>query len=118
MKTTHTPDTLTQTSLAEMASFKGRPCPLYQTTHRRHPNNQQEPIRFRHLVKALETSLPQPHAAVAVKALVEPFEAHAQNHDFWNYTQGGLAVLGAPDLFRMFLMVDPHSLMHDDLRHG
>ncbi len=40
MKTTHTPDTLTQASLAELASFQGRPClSLYQPTHRRYPDN-------------------------------------------------------------------------------
>ena len=43
MKTTHTPDTLTHASLAEMASFEGRPClSLYQPTHRCHPDNQQD----------------------------------------------------------------------------
>ncbi len=105
MKTTHTPDPLTQASLAEIASFQGRPClSLYQPTHRRHPDNQQDPIRFRHLVKALETSLRQQHAADAVKALLEPFEALAQDHDFWNHTLDGLAVLGAPGLFRVFLL--------------
>ncbi len=108
MKTTHTSDTLTQASLAEMASFKGRPClSLYQPTHRRHPDNQQDPIRFRHLVKALETSLREEHAIDAVKALVEPFEALAQDHDFWNHTLDGLAVLGAPGLFRVFLLQRP-----------
>jgi hypothetical protein len=108
MKTTHTPDTLTQASLAEMASFKGRPClSLYQPTHRRHPDNQQDPIRFRHLVKALETSLRQQHANDAVKALVEPFEALAHDHDFWNHTLDGLAVLGAPGLLRVFLLQRP-----------
>ncbi len=108
MKTTHTPDTLTQASLAETASFKGRPClSLYQPTHRRHPENQQDPIRFRHLVKALETSLRQQHAADAVKALLEPFEALAQDRDFWNHTLDGLAVLGAPGLLRVFLLQRP-----------
>jgi len=108
MKTTHKPDTLTQASLAEMASSNGRPClSLYQPTHRRHPDNQQDPIRFRHLVKALETSLRQQHATDAVKALVEPFEALAQDHDFWNHTLDGLAVLGAPGLFRVFLLQRP-----------
>lgn len=108
MKITHTPDTLTQASLVEMASFKGRPClSLYQPTHRRHPDNQQDPIRFRHLVKALETSLRQQHAADAVKALLEPFEALAQDHDFWNHTLDGLAVLSAPGLSRVFLLQRP-----------
>lgn len=105
MKITHTPDTLTPASLAELASFQGRPClSLYQPTHRRHPDNQQDPIRFRHLVKALETSLRQQHAVDAVQALVEPFEALAQNHDFWNHTLDGMAVLSAPGLFRVFLL--------------
>ncbi|MEO7938991.1 MAG: hypothetical protein ABIR55_10230 [Burkholderiaceae bacterium] len=78
MKTTRKPDTLTRASFSEMASFKGRPClSLYQPTHRRHPDNRQDPIRFRHLVKTLETSLRQQHATDAVKAQVEPFEALA-----------------------------------------
>lgn len=110
MKTNFTPDTLTPASLAELASFSGRPClSLYQPTHRRHPENQQDPIRFRHLVKALETSLRKQHASDAVKALVEPFEALAQDHDFWNHTQDGLAVLGAPGLFRVFLLQRQNS---------
>ena len=108
MKTNHTADTLTQAGIAELASFDGRPClSLYQPTHRRHPENQQDPIRFRHLVKALETSLRQQHAADAVKALIEPFEALAQDHDFWNHTQDGLAVLAASGLFRVFLLQRP-----------
>lgn len=107
-KTTLTPDTLTHASLAEIASFQGRPClSLYQPTHRRHPDNQQDPIRFRHLVKALETSLRQQHAADAIKSLVKPFEALAQNHDFWNHTLDGLVVMGAPGLFRVFLLQRP-----------
>ncbi len=108
MKTAQALDTLTQASLAELASLQGGPClSLYQPTHRRHPDNQQDPIRFRHLLKALETSLRQQHAADGVKALVEPFEALAQDHDFWTHTQDGLAVLGAPGLFRVFLLQRP-----------
>jgi hypothetical protein len=108
MNTTHTPDPLTQASLADLTSFQGRPClSLYQSTHRSHPDNQQDPLRFRHLVKALETSLLEQHAADVVKALLEPFEALEQDHDFWNHTLDGLAVLGAPGLFRVFLLQRP-----------
>ena len=110
MKTTHPPDTLTPASLAELVSFAGRPClSLYQPTHRRHPDNQQDPIRFRHLVKALETSLLQQHKADAVRDLLAPFEALAQDHDFWNHAQDGLAVLGAPGLLRVFSLQRPVS---------
>ena len=108
MKTTHPSDTLTPASLAELGSFAGRPClSLYQPTHRRHPDNQQDPIRFRHLVKALETSLLQQHKADAIRDLLAPFEALAQDHDFWNHTQDGLAVLGAPGLLRVFSLRRP-----------
>jgi hypothetical protein len=105
MKTPYAPGNLTPTSLAELTEFQGQPClSLYQPTHRRHPGNEQDPIRFRHLVKALATSLRQQHTPEAVKALIEPFEALAQDHDFWNHTQDGLAVLGADGLFRVFLL--------------
>jgi len=103
MKTPHMPDTLTQASLAELTAFKGRPClSLYQPTHRRHPENQQDPIRFGHLAKALETSLPQELATEVKKALLDPFHALAEDRDFWNHTQDGLAVLSATGLFRVF----------------
>jgi hypothetical protein len=108
MKTTHEPDTLAQASLAELALFKGRPClSLYQPTHRRHPENQQDPIRFRCLVKALESSLPKQLGSDAVKVLLKPFNALAEDHGFWNHTQDGLAVLCAPGLFRVFLLQQP-----------
>ena len=108
MKTTHTPDALTSASLAELVSFEGKPClSLYQPTHRRHPDNRQDPIRFRHLVKALQTSLLKQYAADTVQALIKPFEALEQDHDFWNHTQDGLAVLGASGLFRVFLLQNP-----------
>ena len=46
---------LTAESLAEMASGYPAPClSLYEPTHRRHPENQQDPIRFRSLVRDLE----------------------------------------------------------------
>jgi hypothetical protein len=108
MKTSRTPDRLTQASLAELVSFQGSPClSLYQPTHRSHPDNQQDPIRFRHLVKALETSLQHLHTFDAVQALLKPFEALEHDHDFWMHTRGGLAVLAAPGLFRVFLLQQP-----------
>ena len=71
---------LTIESLAELASVHPPPClSLYQPTHRRRPENQQDPIRFRNLVKELEASLRQKYPAVETRLLLEPFEALA--HD-------------------------------------
>jgi hypothetical protein len=101
---------LTPGHLTELTAFQGRPClSLYQPTHRQHPDNQQDPIRFRHLVKALEHSLRQAYASDVIQGLLQPFEALAQNPQFWNHTQDGLAVLGAPGLFRVFLLQRPLS---------
>lgn len=79
------------------------PClSLYQPTHLQHPDNVQDPIRFRNLVKELETSLLQKYPQREVAPLLEPFEALAANADFWNHTTEGLAVFGAPGLFRVY----------------
>ncbi|MGQ0699043.1 MAG: hypothetical protein ACT4PZ_12470 [Panacagrimonas sp.] len=43
---------LTVESLAELTAAQTPPClSLYQPTHRHRPDNQQDPIRFRNLVK-------------------------------------------------------------------
>ncbi|MEX1276381.1 MAG: hypothetical protein WEE20_10635 [Bacteroidota bacterium] len=90
-------------SLAELASVHQPPClSLYQPTHRRSPENQQDPIRFRNLLKQLEISLLQKYPVDETRVLLKPFEALAHDHAFWNYTLDGLAVLGGPGFFRVF----------------
>ncbi|MBA3581278.1 MAG: hypothetical protein H0W44_02375 [Gammaproteobacteria bacterium] len=94
---------LTKESLTELVAPQSAPClSLYQPTHRRYPENQQDPIRFRNLVKELETSLLQAYPSMEAQLLLKPFEALASDNDFWNHTLDGLAVLGTPGLFRVF----------------
>jgi hypothetical protein len=84
------------------------PClSLYQTTHRHHPDNQQDPIRFGNLVKKLEESLLQQLPKEEVRPLLEPFLALADDRDFWNYTLDGLAVLSAKGIFRVYKLHRP-----------
>lgn len=84
------------------------PClSLYQTTHRYHPDNQQDPIRFGNLVKAMEESLLQQLPKEGVRPLLEPFLALADDRDFWNHTLDGLAVLGAKGIFRVYKLQRP-----------
>lgn len=99
---------LTSESLTELASAHQPPClSLYQPTHRRGSENQQDRIRFRNLVKELETSLRQKYPAVEARLLLKPFEALARDHDLWNHALDGLAVLGGASLFRVFLLQRP-----------
>jgi hypothetical protein len=84
------------------------PClSLYQPTHRHHPDNQQDPVRFGNLVKALEESLLQQFPKDEIRPLLEPFLALADDRDFWNHTLDGLAVLGATGMFRVYKLQRP-----------
>lgn len=79
------------------------PClSLFQPTHRSHPDNQQDSIRFGNLLRGLEESLKQQHASDEITLLLEPLLALADDRPFWNTTFDGLAVLRARNLFRIY----------------
>lgn len=99
---------LTPESLAELVSAQQPPClSLYQPTHRHHPDNQQDPIRFGNLVKQLAASLLEKHSPAEAQPLLEPFEAFARDRAFWEHTLDGLAVLSGSGLLRVFLLQRP-----------
>jgi hypothetical protein len=101
-------DSLIDDYTAGMFGSQEPPClSLYQPTHRHHPDKQQDPIRFRNLVKALEESLRQKYSTRDVRPLLEPFQRLAGDRDFWNHALDGLAVLGAPGLFRVYRLQRP-----------
>ena len=79
------------------------PCvSLYQPTHRRYPDNEQDTIRFGNLVRSVEQSLQQKYTTRDIQSLLKPFQALADDRDFWNHTLDGLAVLSAPKVFRVY----------------
>jgi len=84
------------------------PClSLYQPTHRDHPDNKQDPIRFKNLVKALEESLLQRFSNSEIEPLLEPMRSLGENHDFWNGTFDGMAVLRSRNMFRIYKFQRP-----------
>ncbi|MEO8985072.1 MAG: hypothetical protein ABI300_05550 [Rhodanobacter sp.] len=92
------------TILAERAG----PClSLYQPTHRQHPQNLQDPIRFRNLIKELDRSLAQKYPGREIEPLLAPLRALADDTPFWNHTLDGLAVLAAPDFLRVYRLQRP-----------
>lgn len=96
-------NTLTLESLTELAGMHQPPClSLYQPTHRHRPDNKQDPIRFRNLVKELEKSLLQTYSEVEARAFLEPFEKLANDSAFWNHTLDGLAVLSGSGVFQVY----------------
>ncbi|MBC8648056.1 hypothetical protein GYM54_21250 [Pseudomonas sp. MTM4] len=94
---------LDRETMSQLLAKREAPClSLYQPTHRSFPERQQDPIRFKHLVRQLEDSLKQQGRGDQAKSLLEPFYALIDDVDFWNSNRDGLAVFGAKDYFEVF----------------
>lgn len=94
---------ITNTTLQELLSVQAQPClSVYMPTHRSHPENLQDPITFKNLIKKSEASLAGQYDENEICIFMEPFKALAEDPEFWNYTLDGLAVLGSKDMFRVF----------------
>ncbi len=94
---------LDRETMSQLLAKREAPClSLYQPTHRSFPERQQDPIRFKHLVRQLEDSLKQQGRGDQAKSLLDPFYALIDDVDFWNFNRDGLAVFGAKDYFEVF----------------
>lgn len=101
-------DTLDEDFASGLFDEPAPPCiSLYQPTSRHHPSNQQDPVRFRNLLKTLQTSLRTRHEEDETRRLLEPFHALATDTAFWQHTLDGLAVLSAPGIFRAYRLQRP-----------
>jgi hypothetical protein len=104
----HTLEHTTPAGILDMLGRYEPPClTLYQPTHRHHPENQQDPIRFRNLVKLLEESLQENYPDQKSEPLLEPFLDLADDDSFWNHTLDGLAILGADGFFQVYKLQRP-----------
>jgi hypothetical protein len=91
---------LTPELIKELLAETAKPCiSLYTPTHRSHPENTQDTIRFKNLLKNVKESLSEKFSTGEITELLEPIEALGENKDFWNYTTEGLAVLRSPERF-------------------
>lgn len=66
---------------------------LYQPTFRQSPDNKQDVIRFKNLVKTIENSLSQKYSKAEVAKLLEPFTEIAEDKSFWINALDGLGIL-------------------------
>ena len=80
----------------EMIFERGGPfVSLYQPTHRHFPENKQDPIVFKNLVRQIEHSLKQQTDKDSAELIMEPLHQLEGDQDFWNNTLDGIAVLAA-----------------------
>ncbi|OQP47730.1 baeRF3 domain-containing protein [Niastella populi] len=93
---------LTTSTLNELNSVEKTHClSLYMPTHRSHPDNLQDPIKYKNLLRQLESSMKHKDFGGDGTALLAPFEALANDHDFWNQSLNGLAVFATKNFFKV-----------------
>ena len=93
---------LTKELIQELLSAEQGPClSLYMPTHQKHPENLQDIILFKNLVRQMEESLMQKYSANETQEYLEPLEALVNDNDIWNYTKEGLAVFSARGMFKV-----------------
>jgi hypothetical protein len=80
---------------------------LYQPTHRHGPSNQQDPIRYRNLVKRLEESVRAGGEYRSLAGVFERLEGLTDVKSFWDHQADGLAILASPAVFEIFQLQIP-----------
>ncbi|NLY81575.1 MAG: hypothetical protein GX078_02185 [Clostridiales bacterium] len=68
---------------------------LYQPTHRHGPENQQDVIRFKNLIREIEGSLKQNYPNEDIEMFMKPFNALSDDKSFWDHAADGLAILAS-----------------------
>ena len=68
---------------------------LYQPAHRSSPDNRQDPILFKKLLKNIENSLKQLADIDFIEKIMKPLQDIKEDKFFWNNTSNGLAVFAS-----------------------
>lgn len=101
MKTNTNTSSLNKELLLELLAVTETPClSLYMPTHRTHPENLQNSVRFKNLIKDLETSLLLKFSNAETQKHLEPLIELTSEEGFWNHTTGGLAIFSAPGFIK------------------
>lgn len=89
--------------LTELFADRTGPCvSIYMPTGRRFPEKQQDIVRYRRLLDNASRSLTSALPTTEADALMAPLQELADNERFWEHTLDGIAVLRAPDYFKVY----------------
>jgi hypothetical protein len=93
---------LTKELIKELLAADQAPClSIYMPTHRTHPENLQDIILFKNLVRQMKESLLQKYSADEAQKHLDHLEILADDNNAWNHTFNGLAVFSATGLFKV-----------------
>ncbi|MBK5279442.1 MAG: hypothetical protein JJE09_11330 [Bacteroidia bacterium] len=102
------PKPLTQKLIHELLAVTEIPCiSLYMSTHRSHPENIQDIIHFKNLMKQVNETLSQNYSTAEIQKLMEPLEALISDNQLWNHTANALAVFCSSELFEVISLQEP-----------
>ncbi|WP_035807289.1 baeRF3 domain-containing protein [Lunatimonas lonarensis] len=95
-------ETISEKFVHKLLQSDDNPCiSLYMPTHRHHPNTEQDPIRFKNMIKEAETSLTQKYSEEETQVLLEPLIKIQQDYAFWNHNLDGLAIFRSENTFEV-----------------
>ncbi|NLA72057.1 MAG: hypothetical protein GX850_06530 [Clostridiaceae bacterium] len=80
---------------------------LYQSTHRYFPDNKQDPIVFKNLLRDIENSLKQKVDSAFIDKIMKPLYEIRRDTDFWNNTLDGLAVMASENKCIVYKLRNP-----------
>ncbi len=111
-------DHLTVADIDRLVSHQRGPCvSIYLPTERRGPETRQNPLRFRHAIaEALDELTNGGFRQSEAEAVVAPVMHLADDNDFWQHQEDGLALMVAPgnsDVFRLPQSFDPLVVVAD-----
>lgn len=94
---------LIQDDLGQLLDIQESPCiSLYQPTHKTFPDNEQDPIRFKNLLKTIEHALNGSYSEKDIQCLIKSFHDLSRDMDFWRYSGEGLAIFASPACFKLY----------------
>jgi hypothetical protein len=101
--------TLSASELRVLMEQQQGPCiSLFLPTHRAGGDTQQDPLRLRQQLRAVENRLLlKDLRSTQVQALLEPIQALLDDEQFWLHRSSGLAVFRSPELLRAYWLPYP-----------
>lgn len=96
------------------------PCiSLYIPRNRSYPESQQDPIRYRNMLREVERTLRQKHPVREFEPVLAKLRGFADDENFWIHATDGLAMFASPDYFAYFRLqrAVPERLIVADTFH-
>lgn len=92
-------DLFTRQDLKELLQTQSQPCvSIYIPTHRRAPEHEQDPIRFKNALQRARRQLEQRDVnKIIMQKLLQPAEAWLKEEHFWQHQSDGLATFLTPE---------------------